>query len=63
MIGNAMPAGQANEILSRPGDTDSATAAAGMYDTPNHLITGGMIRDLYNAATRTIRAECVDYWL
>lgn len=63
VLGNAASPDQANEILSRPGDTDSQTADYGMANTPKEHITGGQIMDMYSAATRTIRAESYEFWL
>lgn len=58
-----MPPDQANAELSRPGDTEAQTASQLLTMIPTDQVTGGLIRDMYSAATRTIRAESYEYWL
>lgn len=63
MLGSAPDTKQINEILQRPGDMDSGTRHAGSHPQTAASITGGEIRDLYNGAVKTTRAEAMEYWL
>ncbi|MGH7743920.1 MAG: hypothetical protein ACREQ5_03755 [Candidatus Dormibacteria bacterium] len=52
-------------MLQMQGDVSAtaSTTTLGISLASNEELTGGMIRDLYYAAGRTLRAECADHWL